>query len=480
MPGGSSSSAAPPSCTSPRTRRSSPTSSASPTSWRASSRDARTATCWSTCTAGGWSSPLGATAPTGRACSWASGRRRSGWSRTRGTWSRGRTGWRAASSSTPASAGSRPSTWCGCPGARSSPSSPRTWRSVESCRSARRWFWPGTRRTRSRWRVTRRPAPSSRTPSRAPAEGAAMAIVSATHAPGVGGPPPPPPDLPPSRRGRRTPYLLLLPGALWLLAFFAVPLATLAGTSTQTPAPSGETGAFQQTFRLANYVDALTAYAPQFGRSFLYALIATLLALAIGYPLAYAIAFKAGRWRNVLLVLVVAPFFCSFILRTIAWRQILADEGFVVRTLKSLHLMGETTTLTASAVAVVAGITYNFLPFMTLPLYASLERIDGRLLEAGGDLYASGATVFRKVTLPLSMPGVVAGTLLTFIPAAGDYVNAALLGNSRTTMIGNVVQSRFFTIVDSPTAAALSFLLMAAIVLLVTLYVRRAGTEELV
>jgi spermidine/putrescine transport system permease protein len=307
-----------------------------------------------------------------------------------------------------------------------------------------------------------------------------MAIVSATHAPGVGGSPPPAPDLPPSRRGRRTPYLLLLPGALWLIAFFAVPLATLAGTSTQTPAPSGETGAFQQTFRLANYVDALTAYAPQFGRSFLYALIATLLALAIGYPLAYAIAFKAGRWRNVLLVLVVAPFFCSFILRTIAWRQILADEGFVVRTLKSLHLMGETTTLTASAVAVVAGITYNFLPFMTLPLYASLERIDPRLLEAGGDLYGSGATVFRKVTLPLSMPGVVAGTLLTFIPAAGDFVNAALLGTSRTTMIGNVVQSRFFTIVDYPTAAALSFLLMAAIVVLVVLYVRRAGTEELV
>ncbi|HKG52416.1 MAG TPA: ABC transporter permease [Actinomycetales bacterium] len=307
-----------------------------------------------------------------------------------------------------------------------------------------------------------------------------MTIASATHPPGIGQParPPAPPER--SRRGRRTPYLLLLPGLVWLLAFFAVPLVTLAGTSTQTPAPSGETGAFQQTFRLANYLDALTEYAPQFGRSFLYALVATVLALLIGYPLAYAIAFKAGRWRNVLLVLVVAPFFCSFILRTIAWRQILADEGFVVRSLKSLHLIGDTTTLTASAVAVVAGITYNFLPFMTLPLYASLERIDGRLLEAGADLYGSSPTVFRKVTFPLSMPGVVAGTLLTFIPAAGDYVNAALLGNSRTTMIGNVVQSRFFTIVDYPTAAALSFLLMAAIVVLVAVYVRRAGTEELV
>ena len=283
------------------------------------------------------------------------------------------------------------------------------------------------------------------------------------------------------RRSRRlTPYLLLLPGLVWLTIFFVVPLITLLGTSTQTPVPSGDTGVFQQTFRFANYWDALTAYQTQFVRSFMYAGIATVLALAIAYPLAYAIAFKVGRARNLLLVLVVAPFFCSFILRTLAWRQILADEGFVVHTMKSLHLIAPTTTLTASAVAVVAGITYNFLPFMTLPLYASLERIDPRLIEAGSDLYAGGLTVFRKVTFPLSMPGVVAGTLLTFIPAAGDYVNAALLGNPSTSMIGNVVQARFFTIVDYPTAAVLSFLLMAAILVLVTLYIRRAGTEELV
>ena len=304
-----------------------------------------------------------------------------------------------------------------------------------------------------------------------------MAIASAAHAPGTA----PAAPAPVARRSRGwTPYLLLLPGLAWLGIFFVVPLVTLLGTSTQTPAPSGETGAFEQTFRLANYVDALSAYQAQFTRSFLYASIATVLALAISYPLAYAIAFKVGRLRNLLLVLVVAPFFCSFILRTLAWRQILADEGFVVRTMKSLNLIGETTTLTASAVAVVAGITYNFLPFMTLPLYASLERIDPRLIEAGGDLYAGAFTTFRKVTFPLSMPGVVAGTLLTFIPAAGDYVNAQLLGNPGTSMIGNVVQARFFTIVDYPTAAVLSFLLMAAILVLVTLYVRRAGTEELV
>jgi len=304
-----------------------------------------------------------------------------------------------------------------------------------------------------------------------------VAIASAAHAPGTAPVVPPRSGL---RSRKLTPYLLMLPGLLWLGVFFVVPLLTLLGTSTQTPAPSGETGAFQQTLRFANYWDSLQAYEAQFIRSFGYAAIATVLALLISYPLAYAIAFKVGALRNLLLVLVVAPFFCSFLLRTLAWRQILADEGFVVRTLKSLHLMSDTTTLTASAVAVVAGITYNFLPFMTLPLYASLERIDPRLIEAGGDLYAGAFTTFRKVTFPLSMPGVVAGTLLTFIPAAGDYVNAELLGNPNTRMIGNVVQSRFFTIVDYPTAAVLSFLLMAAILILVTFYVRRAGTEELV
>ena len=304
-----------------------------------------------------------------------------------------------------------------------------------------------------------------------------MAVASVSHAPGGTGAPAPVP----SRRGRTwTPYLLLAPGLLWLFLFFALPIGTLAGTSTQTPAPSGEIGAFQQTGRVANYVDALQAYYPQFIRSFEYAAVATVLALLISYPLAYMIAFKAGRWRNILLVLVVAPFFCSFILRTIAWRQILADEGWVVHTLKNLHLIGPTTSLNVGVVAVIAGITYNFLPFMTLPLYSSLERIDPRLLEAGQDLYGNGFTVLRKVTFPLSMPGVVSGTLLTFIPAAGDYVNASLLGNIKTRMIGNVIDSRFFVVSDYPTAAVLSFLLMATILVLVVLYIWRSGTEELV
>ncbi len=275
-----------------------------------------------------------------------------------------------------------------------------------------------------------------------------------------------------------TPYLLLIPGMGFLFTFFLLPIFNLAQTSTQTA--TGETGAYEQTLRFANYVDAFMENREQFGRSFLYATIATIAALAIAYPLAYAIAFKGGKYKNFMLVLVVAPFFTSFLLRTVAWKQILGEEGFVVPTLRTLHIISESTTLTSSAFAVVAGMTYNFLPFMTLPLYASIDRIDPRTLEASGDLYANGFTTFRKVTLPLSMPGVVAGTLLTFIPAAGDYVNAAILGSPQTKMIGNVIESRYFKIVDYPTAAALSFTLMAAILILVTLYIRKAGTEELV
>ncbi len=278
----------------------------------------------------------------------------------------------------------------------------------------------------------------------------------------------------------KLPYLLLLPGFLFLFTFFILPIVNLAQTSTQTPIANGDTGQYEQTLRFANYIDAFTENQEQFARSFIFALCATVLALAIAYPLAYAIAFKAGRLKNFLLVLVVAPFFVSFLLRTVAWKQILGEEGFVVPGLRTFGIISESTTLTSTSFAVIMGMTYNFLPFMTLPLYASLERIDPRTMEASGDLYANGLTTFRKVTLPLSMPGVVAGTLLTFIPAAGDYVNAAILGSPNTKMIGNVIESRYFKIVDYPTAAALSFTLMAAILILVTVYIRKAGTEELV
>jgi spermidine/putrescine transport system permease protein len=288
-----------------------------------------------------------------------------------------------------------------------------------------------------------------------------------------------------SRRGRLVPYWLLLPGILWLLVFFAVPMVYQASTSVQTG--SLEEG-FKVTWHFATYWDALTAYYPQFLRSLLYAGLATLLCLLLGYPLAYLIAFRAGRWRNLVLVLVIAPFFTSFLIRTLAWKTILADSGPVVGVLNSLHLLDVTGWLgmtqgdrvLATPLAVVCGLTYNFLPFMILPLYTSLERIDPRLHEAAGDLYARPFTTFRTVTFPLSLPGVVSGTLLTFIPASGDYVNAELLGSTDTKMVGSVIQSQFLRVLDYPTAAALSFILMAVVLLMVTVYIRRSGTEDLV
>lgn len=287
------------------------------------------------------------------------------------------------------------------------------------------------------------------------------------------------------KRGRLVPYWLLVPGILWLVVFFALPLVYQASTSVQTG--SLEDG-FKVTWHFATYWDALTDYWPQFLRSVVYAGSATILCLLLGYPLAYLIAFRAGRWRNLILVLVIAPFFTSFLIRTLAWKTILADGGPLVGALNSLHVLDVTSWLgvtegdrvLATPLAVICGLTYNFLPFMILPLYTSLERIDGRLHEAAGDLYAKPSTTFRKVTFPLSMPGVVSGTLLTFIPAAGDYVNADLLGSTDTRMVGNVIQTQFLRILDYPTAAALSFILMAAILIMVTFYIRKSGTEDLV
>ena len=286
----------------------------------------------------------------------------------------------------------------------------------------------------------------------------------------------------PARRGllsgtRWMPYALLLPGLLWLALFFVTPILTLLSTSLQEGSIS--TG-FRLTWRIANYTDAFWNYREQFGRSILYASLSTLLALVICYPLAYFIAFRAGRYKNLMLLIVVAPFFTSFLIRTLSWKIILADSGFVVRVFQTLGLLPAGGRLLATSVAVVAGITYNFLPFMTLPLYTSLERLDASLIEAAGDLYAGPVTTFFKVTFPLSMPGVVAGTLLTFIPAAGDYINVRFLGTPAQYMLGNVIDSRFLAVLDYPTAAALSITLMFTILVLVGLYVRRAGTEELV
>lgn len=283
---------------------------------------------------------------------------------------------------------------------------------------------------------------------------------------------------PEARRRGIAGYLLLMPGGLWLALFFLVPTVTLVATSLYDPGGSLELG-YQMTGHIQNYPDAIAAYSDQIVRSLLYALTATVACLVLGYPLAYAIAFKAGRWKNLMLVAVIAPFFTSFLVRTLAWQYILGDHEWFVSTLRHLPFFGADTQLINTPVAVIAGLTYNFLPFFVLPLYASLEKIDGRLLEAASDLYASPFTAFRKVTLPLSMPGLVAGTLLTFIPAAGDYINSELLGGPNTRMVGNEIQDLFYA-GDYPTASALSVSLMAAIVLLVAIYVRRAGTEDLV
>jgi spermidine/putrescine transport system permease protein len=273
-----------------------------------------------------------------------------------------------------------------------------------------------------------------------------------------------------------TPYLLLLPGLAFLALFFLVPTYYLANTSLQ----SGDLfSGYVFSWAWDNYRDAVTVYKAQFLRSLEYAGLATVIAFLISYPLAYWIAFRGGRWKNLLLLFIIAPFFVTYLIRTLAWETILADEGFVVQTLQSLHLLGSDGRLLATSTAVIAGITYNFLPFMALPLYVSLEQIDHRLIEAAQDLYASRVKAFLRVTLPLSLPGIFAGTLLTFIPAAGDFINAQLLGTPRQSMIGNVIQSKFKVIADYPEAAALSFILMAGILVAVLAYSRAIGSERL-
>ena len=287
------------------------------------------------------------------------------------------------------------------------------------------------------------------------------------------------------RRGYFVPVLLLTPAMLWLTVFFVVPTISLASQSLQT---GDIDNGYTFTWNFQTYADALSRYWPHFVRSFGYAALATVGTLLLGYPLAWFIAHRAGRFKNTLLVLVVAPFFTNFLIRTLAWQIILTDSGPVngffraTGLINVLEAVGLTSndSLLFSPFAVVSGLVYNFLPFMVLPLYASLERLDSRLLDAAGDLYANGWHTFWRVIWPLSLPGVVSGTLLTFIPAAGEYINSKLLGNTQTVMIGQVIDAQFLRVLDYPTAAALSFILMAAIIVLVGIYVRIAGTEELV
>ena len=320
------------------------------------------------------------------------------------------------------------------------------------------------------------------------------------------------------------PYALLAPGILWLLVFYVYPGVQMFIASFWSG--TLETGFEFSLANWTNYPDAISGSSAQFVRAILYAGAATLLTFLIAYPLAYTIAFKGGHYKALLLFLVVAPFFTSFLLRTISWKIILGDSGLFLAPLKTIGLVPSDFRLLAEPVAVVSGITYNFLPFMTLPIYVSLEKIDHRLVEAAKDLYAgpwrpggaiaglviggllggvlgyifeysipvfaiaaaaAGAIIgwffisqsFTRVTFPLSLPGVFAGSLLTFIPAIGDYVNAEFLGNPGTTMVGNVIQNKFLVQNDYPAASALSFILMAGILVAVAIYARALGTEGL-
>lgn len=280
-------------------------------------------------------------------------------------------------------------------------------------------------------------------------------------------------------RRRITPYLLSLPALAYLAVFFVVPLWTLVRTSLSTSTGSVYDPTLEFNWEFANYSDAFSRYDTQIVRSFWYALAATLLALVLAYPLAYVLAFKSGRWKNALLGLVILPFFITFILRTLAWKTIFADDSIVT---SFFELLGLTTNgrILSTQWAVIGGLTYNFLPFMILPIYVSIEKIDPRLLEAARDLYAGGTRTFRKVLLPLSLPGVIAGSLLTFIPAAGDFVNAQYLGGVNQAMVGTVIQSQFLVVKDYPMAAALSAVLMIIILVAVLIYTRVLGTEDLV
>ena len=280
-----------------------------------------------------------------------------------------------------------------------------------------------------------------------------------------------------TRRRRLVPYALLGPGLLWLALFFVVPLYFMLRLSLESG--SLETGGFEFTWEWSNYSTGFDLFSEQFLRSFKFAGLATVAALLIAYPLAYAIAFRGGRWKNVLLFAVVAPFFTTYLIRTLGWQTILSDDSPIVNFLKTIGILASDGRLLATDFAVIAGITYNFRPFMVLPIYASLERIDLALVEAAKDLYSSAASAFWRVTLPLSAPGIVAGTLLTFIPASGDYINAIFLGGTNQSMIGNVIQSQYLQVRDFPLAAALSFLLMAIILALVIIYIRFAGAETL-
>jgi spermidine/putrescine transport system permease protein len=276
-------------------------------------------------------------------------------------------------------------------------------------------------------------------------------------------------------RARLAPYLVGLPGGLWLAIFFVVPLLVMFSLSLQSG--NAEAG-FQFTWEWSNYARAWERYSTQFIRSVVYAVIVTALCLVLAYPMAYWIAFYGGARKSTYLFLILLPFFVSFVIRTASWKFILNDQGFVLGPLKEAGLLPQDFHLLATTTAVIGGLTYNYLPFMVLPLYVALERVDPSLVEAAHDLFASRAEAFRRVVFPLSLPGVFAGVLITFVPVASDFVNSSILGGTQTTMIGNIIQTVYLNSNNYPLASAMSFLLMAALLVGIFTYARVLGTEQ--
>jgi spermidine/putrescine transport system permease protein len=301
-------------------------------------------------------------------------------------------------------------------------------------------------------------------------------VLAAATAAAQGAEPPKRADQYLAKRQRRVAYGILAPGAIYLLIAFVVPLILVVYTSLESGGLLS--GGYTFTWSFDNYVDALSSAKVPLVRALVYSGLATLFSILLAYPMAYWIAFYAGKWKSTLFFLILVPFFVSFVIRTVQWNFILADDGVLFGPLKNIGLLPDDFRVLAGPVAVVAGITYNFLPFTALPLYVALERIDKRLVEAAKDLYASKFEAFRKVVLPLSFPGLFAALVLTFVPATGDYVNSSVLGSNRTTMVGQVIQTKFLTEADYPEAAALSVILMVGMLVIAVAYAKILGTED--
>ena len=303
-----------------------------------------------------------------------------------------------------------------------------------------------------------------------------LALLTAAVAGQTGGEPPKRADQFLAKRQRRVAYGLLAPGAVYLALAFIVPLILVVYTSLESGGLLS--GGYTFNWAFENYSSVLSEYRGFYAKSLVYSGLATLFCILLAYPMAYWIAFYGGKWKSTLFFLILVPFFVSFVIRTVQWKFLLADDGVLFGPLKSIGFLPEDFQVLATPIAVVAGITYNFLPFTALPLYVALERIDKRLVEAAKDLYASRFQAFRKVVLPLSFPGLFAALVLTFVPATGDYVNSSVLGSNETTMIGQIIQSKFLTEADYPEAAALSVILMVGMLVIALIYARALGTED--